>query len=511
MLTTLKVLEIGTQGVVPRIVFMNTGADEAAVTTPGFINAAQGYSDAKIQPGDFIYGLLANNLQESFIPIFGANGVITLQSTGGVFPPPDFTYSNVWFVSADGNNAFPGTNMNQPMADFPTAIAAAEATDPIPGVRKIIIGLDGNSYTDDIAITQLNLDIHAPYAAIESCAIDLTAASGGIATNLTGNNLVFGRWHGVTYTDHSSTTPPTIYNTIQLTVSFVYTSDIVLGVRSCEMLFNVWDYNTNSITSTVNAGNIVTYYSFGINNALTSNDEDGLTNINLASWARVSGYVGAQSIETATRFVQSTSANLDPTWLNSTIYGTPTGNINYNISTAFDAACPVGWEALCIRSGGTGNIRLIADGGITIVTSPANPETAGDGGWFILRKIDVSTWFCGGDIQNTGSNSFFRRIAGTTQAAAAGNGYINDNASLTTITLPAVSNEGDVIAVQGSGAGGWSLVANTGQVIHVAGSPTSSGGSVSSANRYDAIEVVCIVANTSWGVKSSSTAGFTIA
>lgn len=101
-------------------------------------------------------------------------------------------------------------------------------------------------------------------------------------------------------------------------------------------------------------------------------------------------------------------------------------------------------------------------------------------------------------------------VAGTSQSALASNGYITSNGSLTTVSLPATCTPGDFIAVQGQGSGGWLIQANTGQTIHVGASTSSSAGSVASANQYDAIALVCIVANTDWAMFGPVSSGFVI-
>lgn len=102
-------------------------------------------------------------------------------------------------------------------------------------------------------------------------------------------------------------------------------------------------------------------------------------------------------------------------------------------------------------------------------------------------------------------------VAGTTQAAAVNTGYIIQNAGQTTVTLPAVAAIGDIVAVQGLGAGGWVLTASAGDTIQVGASATSAGGTVTSANQYDAIEVVCVVANTTWATRFVLSSGVTTA
>lgn len=106
-------------------------------------------------------------------------------------------------------------------------------------------------------------------------------------------------------------------------------------------------------------------------------------------------------------------------------------------------------------------------------------------------------------IGTSGFASFtYNDVSGTSQAAAVNNGYIISNNSQTNVTLPATAAEGSVIAVQGKGTAGWILTANTGQVIHLGSSASSSGGTLTSTNQWDAVEVVCVTANTTWAVKS---------
>lgn len=97
----------------------------------------------------------------------------------------------------------------------------------------------------------------------------------------------------------------------------------------------------------------------------------------------------------------------------------------------------------------------------------------------------------------------WNNVTGTSQAAAVNKGYIANNAALVTVTLPATAAVGDVIRVQGAGAGGWLIAQNASQTIIGNASTASTvgvGGSVASTDRYDSIELVCIVANTTFAV-----------
>jgi hypothetical protein len=101
-------------------------------------------------------------------------------------------------------------------------------------------------------------------------------------------------------------------------------------------------------------------------------------------------------------------------------------------------------------------------------------------------------------------------IAGTTQAAAVNTGYVVSNASQTTITLPATAALGSVVIIQGKGAAGFILTANSGQTIQVGQSATATAGTVTSAAAFDAIQVVCITANTTWATSWVLSSGVTV-
>jgi hypothetical protein len=96
-------------------------------------------------------------------------------------------------------------------------------------------------------------------------------------------------------------------------------------------------------------------------------------------------------------------------------------------------------------------------------------------------------------------------VTGTTQAMSTFNGYIADNASLVTFTLPTTANIGDVIYILGKGAGGWKIAQNALQQVNVGKVASTAGvsGSLASTNQFDTVELRCITAGTStiWTAK----------
>lgn len=104
-----------------------------------------------------------------------------------------------------------------------------------------------------------------------------------------------------------------------------------------------------------------------------------------------------------------------------------------------------------------------------------------------------------------GGGISWNEVTSTTQSASVDNGYITNNAGLVTVTLPDTAALGNTLRIVGLGAGGWELAQNASELIYFGNSTTTTGtgGSLSSTQSKDSIELVCVVANTEWSVISS--------
>lgn len=130
-----------------------------------------------------------------------------------------------------------------------------------------------------------------------------------------------------------------------------------------------------------------------------------------------------------------------------------------------------------------------------------------NGGYYLQGSSLTASTILGLDsnkkvVSLPGNILSWNNVAGTTQSAAINNGYIISNASQTTVTLPATAAQGSIVAVQGFGASGWILTANSGQTIRIGNQVTSTAGSLTSTNLNDSVEVICVVANTTWSVRN---------
>lgn len=104
-----------------------------------------------------------------------------------------------------------------------------------------------------------------------------------------------------------------------------------------------------------------------------------------------------------------------------------------------------------------------------------------------------------------GSSFAWNNTTTTTQTMAVNNGYVSNNAAQSTFSLPTTAAVGQRVAVSGAGTGGFIIAQGTGQIIHVnatQATTSGAGGSITSSDLYDEVELMCVVANTGWKVQN---------
>lgn len=211
---------------------------------------------------------------------------------------------------------------------------------------------------------------------------------------------------------------------------------------------------------------------------------------------------------TANQILMSGSSTA-PSWSTATYPVTTVANeLLYSSSTNTVANLASGNSAsLVSNSSGVPSWASMTDGQVIIGATGGTPQAANIGGGVGITVTNAGHSIT---ISSSGGGVSWNVVSGTTQSALVGNGYITSNSSQTTVSLPATCNPGDTISVQGQGSGGWLIQANTGQTIHIGASASSSAGSVASSNQYDAITLICIVANTTWAMFGPVSSGFVI-
>jgi hypothetical protein len=118
----------------------------------------------------------------------------------------------------------------------------------------------------------------------------------------------------------------------------------------------------------------------------------------------------------------------------------------------------------------------------------------------------IKTYIKNSITDNDSSGVTWNVVTGTSQISSSNNGYLTNNSSLVTITLPITFSVGDIIEISGMNSGGWKLAQNIGQIIHfnTGSTTTGSSGYLSSTNTRDAIRLIGVVANTELNVLSST-------
>lgn len=160
------------------------------------------------------------------------------------------------------------------------------------------------------------------------------------------------------------------------------------------------------------------------------------------------------------------------------------GNGGTGVATMTTAYAPV-----CAGTTATGNLQVASSGlsnsGYVLTSTGAS---------------SLPTW------QAASSGGVTYSVITSNQTAAVNNGYICNSAGTLALALPSSSAVGSIIEVTGmNNATGWQITQGTGQQIFFGTSSTTSGasGSLTSSATYDAVRIVCNVANTSWIVLSS--------
>jgi len=154
-------------------------------------------------------------------------------------------------------------------------------------------------------------------------------------------------------------------------------------------------------------------------------------------------------------------------------------------------------------SNGITSLGPLTNGQLAIGSTGADPSaaalTAGSG-------VSISNGAGSITINSVGGGISWTVVTGTSQAAAVNSGYIANNAGLVTVTLPATSAVGDLVAVTGiNNATGWKIAQNAGNQIFFGTSSTTggAGGSLASSATRDTVYLVCMTANATWNVVSS--------
>jgi hypothetical protein len=179
------------------------------------------------------------------------------------------------------------------------------------------------------------------------------------------------------------------------------------------------------------------------------------------------------------------------------------GIVGYNGAGTFTGSSLTTNAVVYAGSGDTLTSQALTNGQLQIGSTGAAPSAA-----TLTAGTGVSITNSAGSItiNASGAGLTWTVVTGSSQTAAVNNGYIANNAGLVTVTLPAASTVGSVVAVTGiNNSTGWKVGQNAGNQIFFGTSSTTSGtgGSLASTNTYDTVYLLCVTTNANWIVTSS--------
>lgn len=249
-----------------------------------------------------------------------------------------------------------------------------------------------------------------------------------------------------------------------------------------------------------------------------ANGGTGLTTVTVNDllWGSSSGVIA--SLATANSAGLLTNSSGVPAWVTATgtgapvlatsptlvtpVLGTPTSGTATNLTGLPLTTGVTG--ILPSANGGTG-----INNGSSTITIAGNVTFSGASTFTgTLSGTTAVTFPTSGTLATTSQVMATAAVSGTSQTAAVNTIYYITSASQSTVTLPGTAAAGSIVGIVGDGAGGWILAPGSGQTIKVL--TASASTSVTSAEQYDCIQVMCVVANTTWVMMNCVTTGFTV-
>lgn len=292
---------------------------------------------------------------------------------------------------------------------------------------------------------------------------------------------------------------------IQVSVSGSVSSGIVPGqitIKTTNTSGSLVTALTISNAQILTLANPLPLGSGGTNAALTASN-GGIV------WSNATQFQILAGTATANQILLSGSS-VTPAWSTTTYPATNAINTIMYASSANVLGVIAAANSSVLTTSSTGVPAMsgaLSNGQLIIGSTGATPAVA-----TLTPGAGISITNAAGSITiaSTTSGMTWSTVTVSVNPVVVDNGYVSNSAGQLTFTLPTTFAVGDEVAVEGLGAGGWKVTAGAATTIKIGSQTTSSAGSLASVAASDNVYITGIVANTTWRVRSTNSAGLTI-
>lgn len=462
---------------------------------------------------------------------------INSASAGDTIFVREGTYTENLTLKAGINIAgFRGTGISGDTTISGNATMTVTGTATIANIRLATNGAAvlTNSGANVCIVNLLNVDIQASNTAIvfsnsnagsqvnlRTCTLSINAAATAIYS-MTATGILTLSYCTASNPGGSTATSDSSAGTVNINYCTLFSPLRTTGSGFINKNYSLIDTSAQNVTSLTINGNVTSNLRFGDNlsgtaSAISIGGSSTLFAQNmLVNSSNANAITGTGTLQYSTIVFTGSSAVINPTLSESPAAGlradatlvslsdnpqSSTINIGTGSGVGVVKAITLGSTSSTSSTqlnAGSGGVILQAQGAGAVVTNGSSvmlvtQDTAG--------KVLTSNGAGNAPSFQIPSGIFWTVITAN-QTAVNNNGYICNKAGTLVLTLPAAAAVGTVIAVTGiNTATGWQIALQTGQTVFFGTkATTTTTGTITSTGIRDTLQIVCVVANTSWNV-----------
>lgn len=170
------------------------------------------------------------------------------------------------------------------------------------------------------------------------------------------------------------------------------------------------------------------------------------------------------------------------------------------VPSAYTTGMVINFKANTVNTG-TATINVNSLGAKTIVKNFNQTLADGDiaAGQFVTLIYDGTNFEMQSQTANAsggGGLTVVNQNSSTVTMTKSMDYFINNGASLVTLTMPATTAQGDQFSITGNSSGKWTIQLVGSQVINTGIASTTAAGTLTAGTQYDCAIIKCVTANT---------------